>query len=377
MKNILKSLIFVFIILLVNPLYAQFQNKRKAITQFKGSYIVSSSAIPSGYVNITKYLPKNYVKNGTVDYTIQIQKALNENRNVIMPNFPIMIKGLNVKSNSKIWFQPSSKLLLKPNNETHYMILALIGVENVSIYNANLEGDYSKHLGTAGAWGYGIDIRGSRNIKIENSIISNCWGDGICISSNHNKFTKNLNLFNTNNIIIKNSIIDYNRRNGITIAGGENISITNSLISNTFGVQPKSGIDFEPDNSKPKMENITLNNVKFYNNAFGLNFFLNSYADNKINKNIQVKINNLVFEDQITALVIYGYDKKIKKMPLKGLVEIDGVKLINVNNPIFRGPEDHRIIPDFSIRNWNNSSKKMDKNNILKGVKSQIGLDVK
>ncbi|MGH2623888.1 MAG: right-handed parallel beta-helix repeat-containing protein, partial [Sphingobacterium sp.] len=250
-------------------------------------------------------------------------------------------------------------------------------VENVSIFNANIEGDYSKHLGKEGQWGYGIDIRGSRNIKISNCIISNCWGDGLVISSNPNKFTNNVKLFNTNNVTIERAVIDYNRRNGITIAGGENVIIRNSLISNTFGTQPKAGIDFEPDNSKPKMEGIYLENITFFNNASGINFYLNSYADKSVRKNIGIKLNNLVFEDQIMALVIYGFDQKIKKQALTGLVEVSGVKLKNVNKPIFRGADNHRIIPQFSIRNWNSAAKTMSKNELLKDVKNPIGLDIK
>src|SRR5690606_19499049 len=117
--------------------------------------------VKENYVDITKYLPKNHSKTGNVDYTQIIQKAFDENRNVKMPNFPILVTGLRVSSNSNIYFQRKSKLILKSTAETHYMILAIIGVKNVNIYNAVLEGDYDRHLGKGGEWGYGIDIRGS------------------------------------------------------------------------------------------------------------------------------------------------------------------------------------------------------------------------
>lgn len=381
-KNLLVVSFFVFVFCLqITSVQAQFENRRKNIDALLGEFYKKDFSLTrtksAGFVDITKYLPKNYVVDGSVDYTTQIQKAFDDQKKIIMPNFPLQVKGIWVRSNSEVWFQPKSKLAMKPTSDTHYMVLALIGVENVSIYNADLEGEYSRHLGNAGAWGYGLDIRGSKNIKIYNCYIRNCWGDGIVISSNPNKFTKGLNLFETNNIVIENVVVDFNRRNGVTIAGGENIQIKNALISNTFGTQPKSGIDFEPDNGNHQLKNISLRDVTFFNNAFGLNFYLNSYAVHNKNKTLNIDANNLTFKDQITALVIYGFEKKPNKLPLLGQITINGVHLENVNNPIHKSMEDFKILPKFSISNWSANKGKINRNEMLKGVKNTRGLEVK
>ena len=55
---------------------------------------------------IEKSLSKNYVKNGTQDYTAQTQQALLNNRDVIFPDFPVLVndQGLTVYSNSVLYF---------------------------------------------------------------------------------------------------------------------------------------------------------------------------------------------------------------------------------------------------------------------------------
>src|SRR5690606_19325967 len=53
--------------------------------------LVSSFLAKHKFIKIENFLPKNYVKDGTVDYTNYLQKVLNENKNVVFPNFPIRI----------------------------------------------------------------------------------------------------------------------------------------------------------------------------------------------------------------------------------------------------------------------------------------------
>ncbi len=361
---------------------AQFQNKRKDIGMYKDilqkerNFNARTAGLTR--VDITQYLPKNFVKDGSIDYTAYIQKAFDEQRVILMPDFPLLTTGIWVRSNTQVWFQTKSRLVMKSTADTHYMVLALIGVENVSLYDADIEGDFSRHLGEAGQWGYGVDIRGSRNIKIINLHVQNCWGDGIVISSNPNKFTNGVSLFDTKNVLIDNAIVDYNRRNGITIAGGENIVIRNSLISNTFGTQPKAAIDIEPDNGKPKLERISLTNLKFFNNASGLNFYLNSYANKNTNNRLDLTIKNLEFRDHIYALVIYGFDEKPNnKLPLSGHVSIENVELEGVTTPIHKGKPDYNILPRFSVKGWKAEGVLLNHDALLKGVKSKGSLELR
>lgn len=354
---------------------SQFSSKRRQMIIEKPE--ISRSRIAAGCVDITNYIPKNHKTDGSVDYTAYIQKALDENRNVKMPNFPVMVTGLRIASNSNIYFQSRSKLILKPTSSAHYMILGLLGVENVNIYNAVLEGDYDKHLGKNGEWGYGIDIRGSRNVKILNASISNCWGDGICISSNQNTFTKGVKLLNTNNIRIENSLIDFSRRNGITIASGvENIYINRVTIANTYGTLPKAAIDIEPDHSKGKLSNIYITNSKFINNNAGINFYMNFYADSSKQNNVTAKVENVKFFDQESAFYFGGFGEKPNKVGLKGLISIKGVDMVNVRVPISRRQQSFGIYPDIRIEEVSINRKKGTKQNLKTGINDFSKLNI-
>lgn len=376
-KNLLLRKLIMTLCFMI-PLIAcsQYSSTRRQLTTERAE--IGRSQIVGKYIDITKYMPRNHKKNGSVDYTKYIQKALDENRNVKMPNFPVLVTGLRVASNSNIYFQSNSKLILKPTSSTHYMILGLLGVENVNIYNAVLEGDYDRHLGKTGEWGYGVDIRGSRNVKILNSNISNCWGDGICISSNPNSFTQGIKLLNTSNITIKNSLIDFNRRNGITIASGvENIYIDKVIIANTYGTLPKAAIDLEPDHSKGKLDNIHITNSRFINNNAGINFHMNFYADSSKPNNVTVNVENVSFVDQESAFYFGGFAKNPNKVGLKGLISIKGVELANVRVPISRRQQSFGIYPPIRIEEVNVNKRKGTKQNLEVGIKDFNKLDIR
>ena len=49
-----------------------------------------SFVIPNIAVQAIKYFPKSYSKLGTENYTIFLQKAIDENEIVIIPDFPVM-----------------------------------------------------------------------------------------------------------------------------------------------------------------------------------------------------------------------------------------------------------------------------------------------
>ncbi|MFU1858150.1 right-handed parallel beta-helix repeat-containing protein [Sphingobacterium sp. NGMCC 1.201703] len=222
------------------------------------------------FVDITKYLPKGYVKNGTVDYTNYLQKALNENRKVIMPNFPILINdiGLDIPSQTTVIFENSSKLLLSPSAKANYELIRIHRKSDIVIFSPTIIGDRKNHRGNLGEWGMGISIKSSRNIVITNANISDCWGDGVYIG-------QSLGITNSN-ISLKYGLIDNNRRNGISVISANGLTIQNMVVSNTNGTAPQAGIDFEPNANNEVLKNITIKNVyTFNNNSQGIFYCLN------------------------------------------------------------------------------------------------------
>ncbi|WP_293943119.1 MULTISPECIES: right-handed parallel beta-helix repeat-containing protein [unclassified Sphingobacterium] len=265
------------------------------------------------FVEIVNYLPPNHVKDGSVDYTNFIQKAISENSYVKMPNFPIQINdnGIHLSNNSIIVFNEKSKLYLKPSRKQQFAMLKIENKKNVTLINPVLEGDRKKHLGSGGEWGMGISILSSSNVKILNPSIRNCWGDGIYI----NRLSGNKN---SDNIIINGGMMDFNRRNGISIISGSNIYIKNILLSNQSGTLPMAGLAIEPNNSNDILKGIHLDNIVTHNNnESGIGIVLVKLIGNSL-KTVSIDVNNHIDNGSKNSVLISGlkskYQSQIKKI---------------------------------------------------------------
>ncbi|MCS4301640.1 right-handed parallel beta-helix repeat-containing protein [Chryseobacterium sp. BIGb0232] len=302
-------------------------------------------------------MPKNFSKNGDVNYTKYLQKGIDDNKKVILPDFPVMIDfgGLRLTSNSSVLFQENSKLLLQPNKEELYGMLYIEGVENVNVYFANLVGDRDNHQGNKGEWGMGFFIRNSKNVNIYNPTITKMWGDGIYIGNLNDPSEK---------IEVNYAFIDNNRRNGISIVAGENVIIKNSLIANTYGAIPQAGIDIEPNNTRDYINNILLENIVTYNNAdSGLIFALDNLQGNSLDR-IKIDVNNFVDYFSNSGIDFYvdrGYNKFLK--PLKGIISMKDIKLFKNKYPM-RNSYSTKSNMHVNFQNIKINNRKVNNNNL-------------
>jgi hypothetical protein len=286
------------------------------------THFISKKAIESSY-SLIESLPVGYDKKGKTDYTDTIQKVLDTHANVTFPEFPLLVnsKGLSLRSNSQLVFKKGSKLLMESNSKKSYEVLRLHEVSNVVIYSPIIIGDREAHTGTTGEWGFGISIRGSQNIKILNAVVKNCWGDGIYLGTINNSSPNE-------NILIKYSFLDNNRRNGVSIISGINVTISNTLISNTNGTAPMSGIDLEPNNNNEVLQKINLLNVVTFNNKNeGILIVLRGlYGEN--NKEVTVAIENHIDDSSGSAM---GFAFPKQNADFKN---IEGN--VNIVNPVWK-----------------------------------------
>ncbi|MBP1744949.1 MAG: pectate lyase superfamily protein, partial [Firmicutes bacterium] len=74
--------------------------------------------------------------------------------------------------------------------------------------------------------------------------------------------------------LIENVYLDNNRRQGITVISAKNLTIKNSIITNTNGTNPYSGINFEPNFNTEFMTNVVVQNVQTMNNE-GYGIYIN------------------------------------------------------------------------------------------------------
>jgi len=311
--SLLSSVIIIYIIFITsnNCTAQKVDFKYKSLPK---AFVTTTnvSLFQKKFVDLTLYLPSNYVKDGSVDYTSFLQKGIDANANVKMPNFSILVndKGLLLKSNSIILFQSSSTLLKSSSTQASYSVLNLNRVSNVKILNPVIVGDRQIHKGNKGEWGMGISINSSSNVSIYNSNITNCWGDGIYIG--------NINKIPSNNIMIDGGKIDNNRRNGISIISGKKITVRNIVLSNTNGTLPSAGIDLEPNSNQDVLENVVVENVISYNNAdAGFLIYLASMLGS-IENNVTISLIGITDYYSPNALSIPGlrndYKNNIKKI---------------------------------------------------------------
>ncbi|MBC7913375.1 MAG: right-handed parallel beta-helix repeat-containing protein [Pyrinomonadaceae bacterium] len=237
--------------------------------------------------NIISDLPVGYVKDGSADYTIYIQRAIDRYDDLIFPAFPLLVNdsGLNIGSNKTLTFLKGSELRLKPSSKKSYNIISLKGVSNVTISNVVIKGDRYSHIGNEGEYGMGIAIRGSRNINIFNSRISDCWGDGIYIGQERSNNAPK-------DILIKDAYLRSNRRDGISIISVDGLVLENVYAGYQDGTKPMCGINFETNNPDCEIRNVSVINPRTENNQgsgiqIGLRTLLGGNA-----KKIDVKIIN-------------------------------------------------------------------------------------
>jgi len=304
--------------------------------------------------DIVKYLPKGYVTDGSIDYTVYLQKGIDENKNVLMPNFPVLVnkRGLNLNSNQTVAFQSNSVIKMKPNAEPNYGVLNLVNIKNVKILDPHLIGDKDKHLSRSGEWGMGINILSSGNISITNPKISKMWGDGIYIGEINYKFRPQYNLENyfSTGILIRGGLIDDNRRNGISVISVKGLSISGTIIQNTAGTMPMAGIDIEPNDNGQFLEDIILSNIITKNNAeIGIKYVpVSFFGDSK--KTVTITIENCHDIGSKTGLVIGGAKGGYKGPRQDGRIIVKHFKSESNITPVSTGSIQY-FSPKIEIQN--------------------------
>lgn len=283
--------------------------------------------------------------NGETDDTKAIQDAIDFQSNagggtVLVPKGIYLIntyKSVMLKNNITLKFEDNSLLKAIATDKEYYEIINITDVENVKILGAvEIQGDRDHHLGKTGEWGFGISIRGSTNIVVENPHITNCWGDGIYIGSTlKQQFSENIKILNP-------TLIN-NRRQGISIISAKNLEIINANISKTNGTLPESGIDIEPNNIKEILQGIRIINLNTKENAqYGFKIYLKKikFSENPVSiyvdssANIADGISVKEIEGIKGIISIGGYyhisDEEIVTKPLVEPLTVNSTKLVGV-----------------------------------------------
>lgn len=215
-----------------------------------------------------------------------------------------------IPSNTKLYFNSTVKL--NATKQGVYFIFWEYGKENVFIKgNGTIAGDAKEHLYEEtfvanypyyGELGNLINCYKCNNFYIEGITLKDAFGDCLVYQGSNLPWEKGNR--KATNLTLKNVKIISARRNGVTL-GASNVSIIDCSfmscgIDDIRGTEPKSAIDFEPDDVNQYPE-ICCHNVVMKNCFFSENFFdVNSYivTTNK-NDKYAVTIKNCHFSSPI------------------------------------------------------------------------------
>ena len=231
--------------------------------------VVVSCVVPAPTSSlVVNVMTRGATGNGSTDDTAAIQAAINQvagkGGTVLVPSGTYMINAitsLQLQSNMTFLMQGAT-LKAIPNSSGSYQILNIDSVSNVNVIGGTLQGERNNHLGTTGEWGMGIKIMSASNVVISSVISTNAWGDGFYIGSANNGPLAGKP---SSNIKFCSVIADNNRRQGMSIVAVNGMVVKNSIFTNTNGIDPKDGIDIEP-NIGNTVNNVKIVSSQMYNN---------------------------------------------------------------------------------------------------------------
>jgi hypothetical protein len=120
--------------------------------------------------------------------------------------------------------------------------------------------DYQSSAYEKSEWRHGLSFCGCSNVLVQDLSIEKTGGDGIYLGATPRR---NVN----RNVVIRRVDCNDNHRQGISVISAENLLIEDCVLRNTDGTEPRSGIDFEPNNPSDLLVNCVMRNCISENNA--------------------------------------------------------------------------------------------------------------
>ena len=245
-----------------------------------------------------------------VDDTCAIQTALDSGAKKVVfdkQKGPWSAQPLVARSNTEIVFEPGVELVAKRGAFTNRndCLMLVENVSNVTIRGGTGSGfrmwkaDYQKSPYVRSEWRHALCLSAAKNILVEGLHFNESGGDGICIT------------WGVKNCAIRNCVCDKNHRQGISACWAENLLIEDTVLSNTSGTPPQSGIDFEPNSDREYLVNCVMRNCIARGNAGrGFEFYLGYLSDRS--RPVSIRLENCRSEDDENG-VLYSVRHDVAK----------------------------------------------------------------
>ncbi|EGQ7646269.1 hypothetical protein I2703_000344 [Vibrio alginolyticus] len=262
------------------------------------TYVVSDSLVADGYLNID--LGNGFTAVFQGDYVLTSQLGITdttENASSILTSTQELIDRICIntsfemedrwllKSNKEYYQVPGTLLKKSPNfSPSRSMILCDDYVDNVLFLYPKMDGNRDLIPNTS-EHGHLFDIRGAKNITVQQGLGSNGTGDAFYVGGGVvNRYAENIHL---NDCEGRN-----NRRQALSITSVIGFRAPNFKGGYTNGIAPESGIDIEPNDNNAELKDIVLDNpITTENSGFGIVIAINRLVGPN-SKEVSITIKN-------------------------------------------------------------------------------------
>ena len=224
--------------------------------------------------------------------------------------------SIEVKDNSHVVFEDGAVLRQITVNATHYEMIDLRHVKNITLERPVCIGERPLHEGNTGEWGHGIAVHDCKNITIIDARVEETWGDGIYIGLPYDESFQ----YKNDNIKIIRPIIKHCSRNGISITSSLDVLVDSAYIYKVDRTAPTAGIDIEPEYSDAS--GVFLGRVRLTGQTiieecgYGVPIHLGTLVDSDVN----IMIDHLDVSHSAGALHINSWDENNK-----GVITVDKI----------------------------------------------------
>ena len=232
----------------------------------------------------------------TTSATRALQGAISSGaKKVLVPDMghPWILEPIFLESNQEIEFEQGVTLLAQKNSflGKKDCLIQAVNKENITLHGYDValkmrRKDYKKRKYAESEWRHCLSLCGCRNINVCGLKFQESGGDGIYIGRGRGKNCRQY----CEDINIKDVTCSKNYRQGISVISARNLVIEKCLLSNSEGVNPQAGIDYEPNKPDELLQECVLRDTIIEGNKkYGILFALGGLSDKSVPLSITVE----------------------------------------------------------------------------------------
>lgn len=201
------------------------QQGRRAVPANKGPGEASAATLPGSVIELTHYLPPNPSTSGTVDYTANVQRALDaaRGRTLRLAPFPVLVSPLPGRKHC-VLVNASTQIVGGPNCELRTDVPAVQLLRIESTAGILLDGFRVRGTGGVGRdLHHGlIQVWNCANVEVRGVRIVDADADAIAVA-------------NTRDVRILGCSIERGSKAGIYVTACDNVVVDGNVVANTVG----------------------------------------------------------------------------------------------------------------------------------------------